>query len=82
MGIVISPMVVPIIITTAGLHDFFSKIGLAATYSGIILSHALLGLLFVVVTMKATLARLDRNRLRAAASLGPFPIELTVPDSL
>ncbi|MBL8894570.1 MAG: hypothetical protein JNJ53_08210 [Rhizobiales bacterium] len=82
MGIVISPMVVPIIITAAGLHIFFSKVGLTATYSGNILSHALLGLPFVVVTVIATLARFDRNRLRAAAYLVPYPIELTVPDSL
>jgi putative spermidine/putrescine transport system permease protein len=70
MGIVISPMIVPIIITAAGLHFFFSKIGLASTYTGIILSHALLGLPFVVVTVTATLAGFDRNQVRAAASLG------------
>jgi putative spermidine/putrescine transport system permease protein len=83
MGIVISPMVVPIIITAAGSHIFFSKIGLAATYSRIIPSHALLGLPFVVVTVIATLAGFDRNQLRAASRLfTPFPTEEAAPDSL
>ena len=55
MGILISPMIVPLIISAAGMFFFYSKIGLAQTYPGIILAHAALGTPFVVITVTATL---------------------------
>ncbi|MEZ5905746.1 MAG: hypothetical protein R3C69_11810 [Geminicoccaceae bacterium] len=38
MGILISPMIVPLIISAAGMFFFYSRIGLAQTYLGIILA--------------------------------------------
>jgi putative spermidine/putrescine transport system permease protein len=73
MSILISPMIVPVIITAAGLYFFFAGIGLANSYTGIILSHALLGMPFVVITVTATLAGFDRTLIRAAWSLGAGP---------
>ena len=37
-------MIVPLIITTTGLFFFYYAIGLAHTYAGIILAHAMLGI--------------------------------------
>ena len=74
MGVLISPMIVPIIITATGMFFFFSAIGLSQTYLGLILAHALLGTPFVVITVTATLAAFDRSLLRAAASLGAGPL--------
>jgi putative spermidine/putrescine transport system permease protein len=74
MGMLISPMIVPIVITATGMFFFFSKIGLAQTYTGLIMAHALLGTPFVVITVTATLTSFDRSLIRAAANLGANPL--------
>ena len=73
MGLLISPMVTPIIISAAGMFFFYSTIGLAQTHVGLIFAHAALGTPFVVITVTATLASFDNNLVRAAASLGAGP---------
>ena len=42
-ALLISPMIVPIVITATGMFFFFSSVGLAQTYLGLIFAHALLG---------------------------------------
>ncbi len=73
MGILISPMIVPLIITAAGMYFFYSDIGLAQTYTGIILAHTALGTPFVVITVTATMISFDRSLIRAGANLGAPP---------
>ncbi len=73
MAVLISPMIVPIIITATGLFFFYSATNLAGTYVGIILAHATLGIPFVIITVTATLVGFDRSLNRAAASLGASP---------
>ena len=75
MAILISPMIVPLIITAAGMYFFYSRIGLQGTYLGVILAHAVLGTPFVIITVTATLTGFDRSLTRAAASLGAGPVE-------
>jgi putative spermidine/putrescine transport system permease protein len=70
MSILVSPMIVPLIITAAGMFFFYSKIGLAYTYPGLIMAHTALGIPFVVITVTATLVGFDQNLIRASASLG------------
>ena len=67
-------MIVPIVITAAGMFFFFSQIGLSQTYIGLVLAHALLGTPFVVITVTATLTSFDRSLMRAAANLGANPL--------
>ena len=82
MAILISPMIVPIIIIATGLFFFYSSpcglIGLdcgrlTATYPGIIMAHATLGIPFVIITVTATLSGFDQSLIRASASLGANP---------
>lgn len=87
MAILISPMIVPIIITATGMLFFYSNpceliswaglepacFRLAGTYTGIILAHATLGIPFVIITVTATLIGFDHSLSRAAASLGASP---------
>ncbi len=75
MAILISPMIVPLIITAAGMYFFYSRIGLQGTYAGVILAHAVLGTPFVIITVTATMVGFDRSLTRAAASLGAGPME-------
>lgn len=74
MGILISPMITPVIIVAVGMFFFYSKLALTQTHVGLILAHAALGAPFVVITVTATLAGFDRTLLRAAASLGARPL--------
>ena len=75
MSILISPMIVPLVITAAGMFFFYSKIQLSQTYIGVIMAHAVLGTPFVIITVTATLVGFDRSLVRAANSLGAGPIQ-------
>ncbi|MCI2393993.1 ABC transporter permease [Aliiroseovarius sp. N1F302] len=74
MAILISPMIVPLIISAAGMYFFYSKINLAGTYWGVVLAHAALGIPFVIITVTATLVGFDRSLTRAAANMGADPV--------
>jgi putative spermidine/putrescine transport system permease protein len=74
MAILISPMIVPLIISAAGMYFFYSRVGLQGTYLGVVLAHAALGIPFVIITVTATLVGFDRSLTRAAASLGANPV--------
>lgn len=75
MSLLISPMIVPIIITAAGMFFFYSSVGLAQTTPGIILAHTALGTPFVVITVTATLFGFDTTLMRASANLGATPVQ-------
>ena len=74
MALMISPMIVPLIITAAGMFFFFAKVNLVATLPGLIIAHTILGIPFVVITVTASLAGFDNNLLRAGATLGGSPL--------
>ena len=74
MAVLISPMIVPLIISAAGMYFFYSRIGLQGTYFGVVLAHAALGIPFVIITVTATLVGFDRSLTRAAANMGAGPI--------
>ena len=74
MSILISPMIVPLIITSAGMFFFYAKVNLVYTFTGIILAHVALSTPFVVITVTATLVGFDTNMTRAAQSLGAKPV--------
>jgi len=74
MAILISPMIVPLIISAAGMYFFYSRINLQGTFWGVVMAHAVLGTPFVVITVTATLVGFDRSLVRAAANLGAGPV--------
>ncbi len=74
MAILISPMIVPLIISAAGMYFFYSRIGLQGTYIGVVLAHAALGIPFVIITVTATLVGFDKSLTRAAANMGAGPV--------
>lgn len=74
MAMLISPMIVPLIISAAGMYFFYSRIGLQGTLPGVVLAHAALGTPFVIITVTATLVGFDQSLTRAAANLGANPV--------
>lgn len=74
MSILISPIVVPVVITAVGMYFFYANIGLLNTYAGLILAHTTLATPFVVITVTATLTGFDHSLIRAAQGLGAQPL--------
>ena len=83
MSVLISPMIIPLIISGSAIFFFIAKVGLAATFPGIIIAHIILGTPFVVITVTATLSGFDDSITRAASSLGSTPtntfFKITLP---
>ena len=86
MAILISPMIVPLIISATGMFFFYSHvgnfledtIGLDKNFVGyvkVILAHSVLGIPFVIITVTATLVGFDSSLTRAAASMGANPVK-------
>ena len=74
VALLISPMMIPLVISALALYLFFAKIGLNDTYLGIILAHTILGMPFVLITVSATLQGFDYSLVNAGASLGAAPL--------
>jgi len=74
MAVLISPMIVPLIISAAGMYFFYSRLGMQGTYLGVVLAHAVLGIPFVIITVTATLVGFDKSLTRAAANMGAGPV--------
>ena len=86
MAILISPMIVPLIISATGMFFFYShvgnfledRIGLDKNFVGyikVILAHSVLGIPFVIITVTATLVGFDSSLTRAAANMGANPVK-------
>jgi putative spermidine/putrescine transport system permease protein len=77
-SLLISPMIVPLVITATGMFFFYAKKdffpffpdGLINEDVGIVLAHATLGVPFVIITVTATLTGFDNSLIRASRSLG------------
>jgi len=74
MAALLSPMIVPLIITAAGMYFFYAQLNIAGTYLGVIIAHAALGTPFVIITVNAALAGFDYSLVRASMSLGASPV--------
>lgn len=81
MALLISPMIVPLIISALGMFFFYAKFGNfvedsfglsrdRVEYVKIVLAHTALGVPFVVITVTSTLIGFDRSLTRASASMG------------
>ena len=86
-AILISPMIVPLIISATGMFFFYSHVGnfLEDTmgldknfvgYVKVILAHSVLGIPFVIITVTATLVGFDNSLTKAAANMGANPVKI------
>ncbi len=74
MAVLISPLIVPVIITAVGAYLFYAPMGLANSFLGIIVAQTTVASPFVVVTVGASLANFDGTLMRAAAISGARPM--------
>jgi putative spermidine/putrescine transport system permease protein len=75
VGFLVSPMIVPVIVLAIAIYAVYAKLRLVGSLLGLVLAHAALGLPFVVVTVSATLQRVDARLEHAARSLGATPFQ-------
>lgn len=82
-GLVLSPLIVPIVIVAVGVYAVFLPWHLAGHELGFVLAHTALAIPFVVISVSTSLAGFDRRLEQAAASLGSSPwstfLRVTLP---
>jgi putative spermidine/putrescine transport system permease protein len=72
-SIFLLPMVVPAVVLGVGMQILYARMGLASSYPGVIIAHAVLCVPFVLVNVSGSLASIDPALEKAAASLGARP---------
>jgi putative spermidine/putrescine transport system permease protein len=82
-GLILAPLIVPVIVAAIGLYYAFARLGLVGTPLGLVLAQACLAVPFVVTSVGASLARFDRRLEMAALGLGATPFgtfrQVTLP---
>jgi putative spermidine/putrescine transport system permease protein len=71
----LSPLMVPTVVSGVALLYFFSRIGLASTLAGVIIAHVVVTGPYVIRTVSASLAGFDRSLELAAMTLGAGRVE-------
>lgn len=69
-SVLVLPLVVPTIVFAVALYYLLAPLGLTTSKLGLALGHAVLGLPFVFLTVRAALKSFDRNLELAAYSMG------------
>lgn len=84
--VMLVPIVVPAIVYGVGLYRYYAELKLLGTFTGVIAAHAATGIPYVVITVSASLANMDRRLEQAARSLGASPWQViwktTIPNIL
>jgi putative spermidine/putrescine transport system permease protein len=73
LGILLLPMIVPVIIVAVAVFMAFGYFNLIGTFAGLVLAHTALATPFVVITVTSTLSGFDWSLHKAAQSLGAPP---------
>ncbi|MBI2717543.1 MAG: ABC transporter permease [Rhizobiales bacterium] len=73
LGLLLLPMIVPVIIVAVAVFMSFGYFGLIGTFAGLALAHTALATPFVVITVTSTLTSFDWTLQRAAQGLGATP---------
>jgi putative spermidine/putrescine transport system permease protein len=72
-GLILSPLIVPIIVVAIGLYYAYARFGMVGTPLAMVLAHTCLAVPFVVTSVSASLAGIDPRLEQAALSLGATP---------
>jgi putative spermidine/putrescine transport system permease protein len=72
-ALILSPLIVPGIVVAIGIYYVFARYRLVGSPAGLVLAHACLAVPFVVTSVSASLAGLDRRLEQASLGLGATP---------
>jgi putative spermidine/putrescine transport system permease protein len=73
--LMLTPMIVPPIVSAVSMYGVFAQFGLIGTLPGMVLAHTVLALPFVIINVAAVLQRMDWRVEQAARSLGASALE-------
>lgn len=73
-SVLLSPLVVPGIVTGFSMLGFFSLVGIRETFLRLLIAHVIITIPFAVKSIQATLLGVDRALEEAAMSLGANPL--------
>lgn len=73
LGLLLSPLVTPVIVLSVGMYMVFARWGLSGSYAGLVAAHTVLALPFVIVSVLASLKTVNANLQLASAGLGATP---------
>jgi len=73
LALLISPMIIPPVISGLGMYFLFGALGLTGTVTGLVIAHTILATPFVLISVAASLQGFDMTLLRAAAMSGAAP---------
>lgn len=76
LGLVLGPLVVPLIVTGVGLLQFFSSLGLRGAFLQLWIGHTVVCLPYVVRSVSGALATADPTQEDAARVLGAGPLHV------
>ncbi|MDA9391528.1 hypothetical protein WN73_12900 [Bradyrhizobium sp. CCBAU 45394] len=76
MGIVMSPLIIPSIVSALGLYLYFSYLRIDASTLSLVLGHLMVTLPFVILMIVAGVNKLDRNLEFGAELMGAGPIRM------
>jgi putative spermidine/putrescine transport system permease protein len=72
-GLILSPLIVPVIVVAIGVYYAFARYGLVGTPIAMVLAHTCLAVPFVVTSVSASLSGIDPRLEQASLSLGATP---------
>jgi putative spermidine/putrescine transport system permease protein len=72
-GLVLAPMIVPVVVIAIGMYFVYTRWGIAGTLPGLVAAHTALAMPFVVVTVSTSLRTVDPSLELAAQNLGAGP---------
>lgn len=68
--VLLSPLLIPAVVTALGLYSYVSALGIASTTAGLVLGHTVFLCPFVIITVSAGVRELDASIETAAAVMG------------
>lgn len=85
-GMILSPMIVPVIVVAIGMFAVFVRWRIAGSPLALLIAHTALALPFVVVNVNSSLSTMERNLELASLNLGAGPLRtfryVTLPQIL
>ena len=73
-AMVLTPLILPPIVSALGLYRAWVALGLYDTWLGVVIAHTILALPFVVIAVSTALSMLDPRLEQASRSLGAAPL--------
>jgi putative spermidine/putrescine transport system permease protein len=82
IGLILSPLIVPVVITAIGMFMTYQRMGIGS-FVGLVAAHSVMGIPYVFIAVWAALQQVDPDLELAAANLGATPtkgfLKITVP---